>query len=57
MCAESAAGVGCANTAVGASPHDGSRPFSRSMSCTTSTESRPSSMKPVCIADCALPAP
>eukprot|EP00964_Phaeocystis_antarctica_P046794 scaffold27061_cov78-Phaeocystis_antarctica.AAC.2 len=54
MCAESAAGVGYANTAMGASPHDGSRLFSRSMSCTTSTESRPSSMKPVCIAARAL---
>eukprot|EP00964_Phaeocystis_antarctica_P020585 scaffold11383_cov70-Phaeocystis_antarctica.AAC.2 len=57
MCAESAAGVGCAKIAVGASPHDGSRSFSRSMSCTTSTESRPSSMKPVCIAARASLAP
>eukprot|EP00964_Phaeocystis_antarctica_P040600 scaffold23206_cov82-Phaeocystis_antarctica.AAC.5 len=57
MCAESAAGVGCANTAVGASLHDGTRSFSWSMSCTTSTESRPSSMKPVCIAARASLAP
>eukprot|EP00964_Phaeocystis_antarctica_P011145 scaffold6126_cov79-Phaeocystis_antarctica.AAC.3 len=57
MCAESAAGVGCAKIAVGASLHDSRRSFSWSMSCTTSTESRPSSMKPVCIAARALLAP